>query len=379
GEGPPLVSLHGAGGLRISRGHELLAASHRVIAFEAPGFGSSRVNDRTASLRELAQTMLQAVTALGLDRYRLWGQSFGGKLALWIAARIFGVAPQLTAWDIVAAALLLAPFWAFGFGLADRLPRSRFLPVALLIPYLLFALPRGVFRWDLFAGMLLILLLIGAVMWTAEGFQPDSPRSPGWPDFAVLALLGISVDLKFFDAAWPAPGLNSMTKLMFVDAGLYAFLVLRPIGGIGYDFRPRLADLRTGLREWALFTPIAIALGFALNFLHWHKVIPNPAAFGAGWIFTLFFIAVPEELFFRGLLLNLLERKLGAGRALFATSVLFGLAHFNKRAAYFNWRYVLLAAIAGIFYGRAWLSQRRVLTSSVTHATVDTLWSIWFR
>jgi len=87
GEGPPLVSLHGAAGLRISRGHELLAASHRVIAFEAPGFGSSPANERTQSLRELAQTLAQAVTALDLDRYSLWGQSFGGKLALWLAAR----------------------------------------------------------------------------------------------------------------------------------------------------------------------------------------------------------------------------------------------------------------------------------------------------
>jgi membrane protease YdiL (CAAX protease family) len=59
--------------------------------------------------------------------------------------------------------------------------------------------------------------------------------------------------------------------------------------------------------------------------------------------------------------------------------VLFGLAHFNTRAAFFNWRYVILAAIAGYFYGRAWLDRRRILTSSVTHATVDTVWSLWLR
>jgi len=61
------------------------------------------------------------------------------------------------------------------------------------------------------------------------------------------------------------------------------------------------------------------------------------------------------------------------------SSLLFGLAHFNKRTAYFNWRYVILAAIAGIFYARAWLSERRILASSITHATVDTVWSIWLR
>lgn len=85
GDGPPLVCFHGAGGVRLSRGHELLAESHRVIAFETPGFGDSPVNERTASMRELARTMLSAVDAIGLGRFNLWGTSFGGKLALTFA------------------------------------------------------------------------------------------------------------------------------------------------------------------------------------------------------------------------------------------------------------------------------------------------------
>jgi membrane protease YdiL (CAAX protease family) len=96
-------------------------------------------------------------------------------------------------------------------------------------------------------------------------------------------------------------------------------------------------------------------------------------------MFTFFFIAVPEELFFRGWLQNLLERRMGRTAALLVTAILFGLAHFNKRAAHFNWRYVLLAAVAGFFYGRAWRSERRVGASAVTHASVDTIWSLWLR
>ncbi|MBV9801948.1 MAG: alpha/beta fold hydrolase [Solirubrobacterales bacterium] len=87
GDGPPLVCFHGAGGLRLSRGHELLATSHRVIAFETPGFGEAPVNERTASMRELARTMLAAVDAIGLTRLNLWGTSFGGKLALTLAVQ----------------------------------------------------------------------------------------------------------------------------------------------------------------------------------------------------------------------------------------------------------------------------------------------------
>jgi uncharacterized protein len=90
-------------------------------------------------------------------------------------------------------------------------------------------------------------------------------------------------------------------------------------------------------------------------------------------------VALPEELYFRGLVQNLLERHMGRNAALIAASILFGLSHFNKRTIFFNWRYVLLAAIAGFFYGRAWRERKRLLASSVTHATVDTVWSIWFR
>ena len=88
GEGPPLVCFHGAGGLRISAGHELLAERHRVIAFEAPGFGDSPVNERSRTMADLAVTMGAAIDAIGIDRFDLWGTSFGGRLALWLAVEM---------------------------------------------------------------------------------------------------------------------------------------------------------------------------------------------------------------------------------------------------------------------------------------------------
>ncbi len=96
------------------------------------------------------------------------------------------------------------------------------------------------------------------------------------------------------------------------------------------------------------------------------------------WIYIFIFVAVPEELFFRVWLQNLLERRAGRKSALAIASVLFGLSHFNKRSTTFNWRYVILATIAGIFYGRAWREQRRLPASSITHATVDAIWTFWF-
>ena len=85
GEGEPLVHLHGAGGLRLTPAHELLARRYRVVAFEMPGFGNSPMNTRTETMPELASTMARAVDKLGLHTFNLMGTSFGGKTALWLA------------------------------------------------------------------------------------------------------------------------------------------------------------------------------------------------------------------------------------------------------------------------------------------------------
>ena len=87
GQGEPLVCLHGAGGMKLYRSHELLAAQYHVIVFEVPGFGQSPANERSQSMPELALTMAQAVANLGLERFNLMGNSFGGKLALWLAVQ----------------------------------------------------------------------------------------------------------------------------------------------------------------------------------------------------------------------------------------------------------------------------------------------------
>ena len=212
------------------------------------------------------------------------------------------------------------------------------------------------------------------------------PKPANWADWCVLAALGLLIDLGLLSSAWPfrnsaavwPAGLGGFPKMMMANVALYGYLVVKPIGGVGYDLRPKLRDLKIGLREFLFYAPVVLSLGFLLGFLHWEGLFAKPAQFPAAWFFTFFFVALPEEVFFRGLLQNLFERDFGRVRALWTASCIFGLSHFNK-GALFNWRYVLLAAIAGLFYGRAWRQERRLMASSVTHSTVDAVWSIWFR
>jgi hypothetical protein len=121
-----------------------------------------------------------------------------------------------------------------------------------------------------------------------------------------------------------------------------------------------------------------VALGELTGFIHFHGGMPRVGQAFADILLTFLLIAIPEELFFRAILQNLLETRIGRIAALLATAILFGLSHFNHGAA-FNWRYVLLASIAGIFYGRAWRPNRQIFASIVTHTAVDVVWSLWFR
>lgn len=105
GAGDVVVYLHGAGGLRVSAGHDILAERRRVIAFELPGFGDSPANDRSASMADLANSMIEAVERLGLERFDLMGSSFGGTLAMWLAT----TRPQLLRTLVLAAPAAIRP------------------------------------------------------------------------------------------------------------------------------------------------------------------------------------------------------------------------------------------------------------------------------
>jgi len=294
---------------------------------------------------------------------------------------VYPVSPLI----VIAAVLALVPYFWAGFCPANFTARMRGLPLVaqmllpsiLCAPYALVSIDRGVFsaRW------LALYAILPVAMAASLRLSGLIHIKSNWPEWLVLAVLGLAVDLRWFEHAWPAH-LSVFNKVLLLDAGIYAFLAMRELDGVGFDLRLRVRDILIGLREFLFYFPFALGLGLALGFLHPHAFGSLGAValkFAGAWIFTFFFIAVPEELFFRGWVQNLLERHIGRSRALIATAILFGLSHFNKRAVHFNWRYVLLAAIAGIFYGRAWRRDRRVAASSFTHATVDSVWSLWFR
>ena len=331
------------------------------------------------------------IPAKSIDRAVLAACAVYGLLlvAFWLVARHFAIEVRIQghmASSFTSFALLLAPYWFFGFGAAgmfQRLLTNRgvrvLIPGLLLVPYLIFAVPRGEFRW-VYA---VVLFSIPVAMAALFEFLPPGGVRPAvgqlcWQDVVALAVVGLPVEFGWIGGSFPHPGLSALPKILLVDSTLYAFLVVRRLEGVGYDFRARFRDVLIGLRECGFFAPIVIVLGIGIGFIVPHGGMPPASSASAALLVTFFFVAIPEELFFRGLLQNLLEKRIGYPSSLFITAAIFGFSHFNKPLP-FNWRYVFLATIAGVFYGRAWHDRRRLLPSATTHTLVDVIWSLWFR
>lgn len=94
GEGPDVILIHGVtGDLSIwflCRAMQEWAASHRVTAFDLRGHGYSEVPPSGYTSADQAQDVLAIMDAIGSERARLVGHSFGAVIAAHVAA----IAPE---------------------------------------------------------------------------------------------------------------------------------------------------------------------------------------------------------------------------------------------------------------------------------------------
>src|SRR5215218_5209857 len=90
GTGPDVVLIHGVtGDLSIwflCRAMQALGASHRVTAYDLRGHGYSDVTPTGYTSADHAADLLGLLDALGVDRAKLVGHSFGAVVALHAAA-----------------------------------------------------------------------------------------------------------------------------------------------------------------------------------------------------------------------------------------------------------------------------------------------------
>jgi uncharacterized protein len=210
----------------------------------------------------------------------------------------------------------------------------------------------------------------------------DTGKAPGtWEDYAAVALLWLPIEFQWLYRLFPYPPplTHTLSVLMAVSVSVAAFVLLRRVEGIAYAVEWRRGFGWNFALHFAIFAAIAIPIGIRMRFLIYDPTFTRLRSLPLTTLGILFFTAWPEEFLFRGLLQNFLTRTFkNEWAGLFVASVIFGLSHI-VHAPYPNWKYVLLATIAGLFYGHMWMRTRSLFPGTLVHALVDISWHVLFR
>jgi len=251
------------------------------------------------------------------------------------------------------------------------------LGVCVLLAYIVYLTGTGTFtvgRAGAMAGLIFVPLALAV---SAGGAAAGT-----WQDFSTIA--GIWVFVKFGPShwLWPYPGgrlAYVMTVLTAVNSALASFLLVRRARGVGYSIGWAKGWTGHILGSFFAFALIAIALGTGIHFIAFAPQWSRWSSFLGLSLAILLFTAWPEEFLFRGLLQNFLERASKSNLVGWWTaSVLFGCSHITN-LGFPNWRYVILASLAGLFYGWTWRKTGSIFASALVHAAVDAAWHFLFR
>ncbi|AEI50943.1 CPBP family intramembrane glutamic endopeptidase [Runella slithyformis] len=254
-----------------------------------------------------------------------------------------------------------------------------------------------------------------------------------WLDIVFVLLVVIPATSMSFGVGTSLPfngsGFSNMMRLVVMISAVYGFGYIRNLPDIGFYPTFRWQSLLTALGAWLAFVGLIMVLGFFGHFLQLsgHNILSTEFAYD--WVkeFVRIFVgtALFEELFLRGLLQNILSKKItqsgkwpvywkwgfalfivlsfatgyfvqlkmawfpvlitvlifipayfiekkqtkvhGPYTALAITSIFFGLVHFHSGSLLF----VGLASIAGWAYGYTYMKTNNVFYAALVHALVN--------
>ncbi len=196
-------------------------------------------------------------------------------------------------------------------------------------------------------------------------------------DFYVLLTLfivAIPIDLQLL------PKDYGFLKLVIVNIVFFLFIVVSDIRDIGYTWNITIRDLAFSIIGYVVSVVLALPIALYTDFVSFHPVEISFERLLVSIMVIFFFVAIPEEFFFRGLIQNLIEKSLREKTkyapllAILITSILFGFSHFYK----YDWRYVFLAILGGIVTGTIYYRTKKITVSAITHLLVDATWSLLF-
>jgi len=251
--------------------------------------------------------------------------------------------------------------------------------VVFVVPALLSAIfLAAAARVNAFSAPLAGLILIYTFAPVTCAYLVRRSTPPTWTDFLIIALLWFPLEFSL-GARWAPKHAQAPLHLaaygVSILLGLSIFLLFRGLSATKYNLPRSPRDFINLLLGFAACAPILIALGRAIGFLppfHWPPQA-SPARIGTQYLIILAATALPEEILFRALIQNcIMQRWGGSTWTLLLSAFIFGCAHLdNGPGPLPNWRYMILATIAGVAYGKVYEKSSSIFASAGLHALVD--------
>ncbi|MHA8088034.1 CPBP family glutamic-type intramembrane protease [Aquirufa sp. Wall-65K1] len=310
----------------------------------------------------------------------------------------------------------------------DKKERALLVPLFLFFVLISHYLFHGINPFIGSSGLYFFLCLFPTLAFLAF------PRvEASWSDLIILLLVLIPSTIIHFpgnsDIPWDTDGFSSVQKITLILGAAYSFTAIRKLPDVGFYPSWNWANLSVALGSWLSFLGFVYIMGIIWNFnisqpfenFAWILI---PAAIRE-LIRVYIGTALFEELFFRGLIQNILAKKIGLKSnwkaywtwsailfailscitgfamykdlfwfpglisiALFAgayfleknqvaktgtytslaiTSMFFGLVHFHAGSVIF----VGLASVAGWAYGYTYIKTKNVFYAALVHCLVN--------
>ena len=248
------------------------------------------------------------------------------------------------------------------------------------IPFLLTAVfsvgALLVHAWSLPLTALVVAYTAAPVLcvWIARRQPADRPAVL---DFAAILLLWLPLEFAAGGGFVPrrAQGyLHSIAYGIAILLGLILFACFRAFPGLKFNLPRSWRDAWLPLAGYAVSAPLLVLIGVGIGFIPApHAPSAHGGAMAAAVPRIFFGTALPEEILFRSLIQNLLMLRFGESRVvLIVASVIFGCAHLdNGPQPLPNWRYAIVATVAGVAYGAVFQQASTVLSSAALHMLVD--------
>jgi len=224
---------------------------------------------------------------------------------------------------------------------------------------------------------LMVLAYTAAPVLCAYAQGPGPVERPSLVDFVTILLLWLPLEFAAGASLVPRPAqgfLHSVAYGIAILLALVLFIGFRSVAGLKFNLPRHARDYWLPLAAFAVTAPVLAIGGVAIGFI---PPLHAPTQSAGRMMFASLIIfagtALPEEILFRSLIQNFLELRFGASiRTLLIAAFIFGCAHLdNGPQPLPNWRYMILATIAGVAYGIVFRKSSTVLSSALLHMLVD--------